>query len=144
MSNTIKLNLPESFDFTLIAIITSEPIYRLSWLINQTLKLELKEDHPLQIYHSKFKIVQEFEHFRQSGQQHPFEVNLIENRGQNGYFTDEQKQVDFWLKVDHKSERTANWVTKIKTIQNISLVFEVNPGLLKSKDRFIFSPDENS
>ena len=45
MSNTIKMNLPESFDFTLIAIITSEPIYRLGWLLNQSLKIDLKEVH---------------------------------------------------------------------------------------------------
>ncbi|MCK9209128.1 MAG: IPExxxVDY family protein [Salinivirgaceae bacterium] len=142
MSNTIKMNLPESFDFTLIAIITSEPIYRLCWLLNQSLKIDLKEDRPLQIYHAKRKIVQEFDHFRQLGTHDQPEVNLIQNRSLNGHFTEEQKQVDFWLKFEPRKEGASTLVEKIKSIQNISLAFEANPGSLKSKDRFIFSLGE--
>jgi len=141
MSNTVKLSIAPTFDFSLIALVSSEPIYRLSYLLNHSLKLDLKEFKSLQIYHPKKQEIQEFLIFRHQVEEPFMEVNLIQNKSKNGLLVEEQKQVDYWLKFDSNIVMTKK-LEKIKTIKEISLAFRVEPGSLKSKDRFNFSFDE--
>jgi len=144
MSNNLKLTLQPSFDFTLIALVSSEPIYRLGFLLNEALKLELKESRAIQIYHPKKQQVQEFSLFRHEKDDTPVCIDLIQNKGLSGLLIEEQKQVDYWLKSDSPRQDAVRLVEKIKNIKNISLAFEVNPGSLKSKDRFIFSLQDDN
>jgi hypothetical protein len=144
MSNNLKLNLQPSFDFSLIALVSSEPIYRLGYLLNEALKLELKESRAIQIYHPKKQQVQEFSLFRHEKYEPSVCIDLIQNKGLTGLLIEEQKPVDYWLKCELPKQEVTRFLEKIKNIKNISLAFEVNPGSLKSKDRFIFSlQDEN-
>jgi hypothetical protein len=141
MSNTVKLSIAPTFDFSLIALVSSEPIYRLSYLLNHTLKLDLKEFKSVQVYHPKKQEIQEFLIFRHQIEEPFMEVDLIQNKSKNGLLIEEQKQVDYWLKFDSNIVMTKK-LEKIKTIKEISLAFKVEPGSLKSKDRFNFSFDE--
>jgi hypothetical protein len=142
MSNTLKLSLPPTFDFSLVALVSSEPIYRLSYLLNLSLKLDLKEYKSIQIYHPKKQEIEEFLIFRHHKEEPFILVDLIQNRGKNGLLAEEQKKVDYWLKFDANHLIRAKQLEKIKAIKEISLAFSVEPGSLKSKDRFNFSIDE--
>jgi|GEM_PF-1578249 hypothetical protein len=142
MSNVLKITLQPNPDFTLIALITSEPIYRLGYLLNESLHLEFREYKTLQIYHPKKQEVQEFSIFRHLKQEPLVNFELIQNKGKNGLLVEEQKQVDYWLKFDSTVNNASKIFNKIKAIKEISLAFEVKPGSLKSKERFIFTFDE--
>ncbi len=143
MSNALKIPVQPNPDFTLIALISSEPIYRLGYLLNESLHLEFKEYKTLQLYHPKRQEMQEFSTFRHLKQEPLVYLELIQNKGKNGLLVEEQKQVDYWLKFDSASHNVSKILNKIKAIKEISLAFEMKPGSLKSKDRFIFSLDED-
>lgn len=143
MSKAVKLNLKPTFDFTLIGIVTSEPIYRISYLINELLETQLKEHDPIKIYHQKRNIYQAFELFNFLNEETLECYDLIQNKGNQGLLIEEQKQTDFWLKIENSNKTTEEILTKLKSIKNISLAFDIKPDSLKSKNRLIFSLEDN-
>lgn len=142
MSKAIKLKIEPSFNFTLIGLVTSEPIYRTSWLINEALEIQLKETPPHQTYHNKLQVVQEFSIFR-FYTDNECTMHLIQNKSPHGFLIEEHKQVDFWLKIENSSTPSASFLQKLKAVKNISLAFEIKPGSLKSKSRLLFSEENN-
>lgn len=140
MAKAVKLNIKPEFDFLVFGIVTSEPNYRLSWLINQSLNIALKETPPVKLYHQKRQVVQQFGRFSYLTNLDEL-YQLIQNKSEQGFLLEEYKQVDFLLKIEGLSEDGKTILSKIKAIKNISLVFEIKPGQLKSKNRLIFSED---
>lgn len=144
MSKTVKLTLEPDYDFALVAIVSTEPIYRLGYLINEALQYKLKENRPLQVYHAKRQVVQEFPLFSEPLNEEFASVHLIQNKSLQGLFIEEQKQVDYWVKWENVDVDLVKVLPKLKKIQNVSLAYEVKPGSLKSKGRLFFSvEDEN-
>jgi len=143
MSKSIKLkNIQPNYEFILIGLVTSEPLYRLSWLVNDNLNIQLKEAPPAQVYHTKRQIIQEFSIFQFDGIDTSF-FQLIQNKSQQGFLIEEQKQVDYWLKIENSTLITTDLLAKLKVLKNISLVFEIKPGSLKSKSRLLFSSTDD-
>ena len=142
MSKSIKLSIEPYFEFFLIGFVTSEPLYRLSWLINEMLEIQLKETAPIKAYHPKRLIIQEFSLFQFIGEDNT-RFQLFQNKNMHGHLIEEQKQADYWLKIEDSSISIEYFILKLKTIKNINLIFEVKPGSLKSKLRLLFSDDKN-
>ncbi len=141
MGKQIKLNIKPDFNFTLIGLVTSEPLYRASWLINELLNIQLKESQPMQAYHVKRQIVQKFPKFCFCPD-NSSSFYLICNKSPQGFLIEEQKQVDYWIKIEGVFQSN-DLLNKLKTLKNINLAFEVKPSSLKSKLRLLFS-DEDS
>ena len=138
---TLKLNTKPDFDFTLIGIVSSEPIYRISWLINELLNIQLKESQSINIYNSKTQSRQEFLMHSFTTIEDSF-FYLIQNKGQQGVFIEEQKQVDYWIKVTNSAIESSSFVTQLNTLKNINLTFDVKPGSLKSKVKLLLLDEE--
>jgi len=139
MSKSIKLkNIQPNYEFILIGLVTSEPLYRLSWLVNDILSIQLKESSPAQVYHIKRQIVQEFSIFQFYGTDTSV-FQLIQNKSQQGFLIEEQKQFDYWLKIENSILKATDLIVKLKALKNVSLVFDIKPGSLKSKSRLLFS-----
>jgi hypothetical protein len=143
MNKTVKLSIEPDFDFPLVAIISTEPIYRMGFLINEAIACQLKENTPLQVYHVKRQIVQEFPLFSFYTDDSFEAIHLIQNKSLQGLFIEEQKQVDFWMKWENLDVDMKNVLKALKKIPNVSLAFEVKPGELKSKSRLLFSVEES-
>lgn len=141
MAKAIKLNIKNNFDFVLIGLVTSEPIYRLSWLLNQEFGLQLTDYKPIQLLHKQTKVIQSFTRFAYYDEANAF-YELIQNRGGNGLFVEEQKNVDFLLKITDGFVDGAEFASRTKVLENISLVIKLQPGSLKSKDRLISYSEE--
>lgn len=141
MSKSIKLNIEPNFEFILIGIVTTEPIYRVSWLINEILGIQLKEAPPIKSYHAKRQIIQEFLLFQFQADDNTL-FQLFQNKSPHGHLIEEQKQADYWLKIEDSSFSSQDLVFTLKAIKNINLIFDVKPGLLKSKLRLIFSEEK--
>lgn len=142
MSKAVKLEISDDFDFPLLGMVTSEPIYRLGFLINQSLRYNLKENHTLKVYHAKRQVVQEFPLFSEYSDDCCAAIHLIQNKCLQGVLIEEQKQVDFWLKWEHINIESNQVLEALKKIKNINLVFELKPGLLKSKNRLLFTIEQ--
>lgn len=143
MSKAIKLNIKPTFDFLLIGIVSSEPIYKLSFLINDMLQIQLKESDQIKNYHQKRNVYQAFELFTYINSETEERIDLIHNKGAQGFLIEEQKQVDFWLKIENGSLESTKIIAALKTLKNISLVLEIKPDSLKSKNNFLFANAED-
>jgi hypothetical protein len=121
----------------LLAIISSEPIYRLSWLLNQQLGISLSEGKSLNVLHLKRHEIQSFNIFECVVEEEEFHYFLIQNKGQQGPFDEENKQVDYWLRIEGDNPSIPEIFKKVKLIKEINLVFEVKPGSLKPKSRLL-------
>ncbi len=136
MAKIVKLNIKPDFDFVLIALVSSEPLYRIGWLINEHINIQLKEVEPINIIHSKRQINQEFQRFAFINDTETY--YLVNNKSENGVLIEEQKQVDFWLKIESLNQiNSADLVKNIKSIKDINLAFIVDPSSLKSKQKLI-------
>lgn len=142
MAKALKLAIKPNYDFTLVGIVTSEPIYRLAWLINQELQINLSEAPVVKIYNAKKSILQDFPFFSELVDDvNAFE--LVANRGPHGLLVEEQKQVDFFFKIYDDLVDLDAMLVQLKNIKNISLALKIEPGSLKSKDRLVFSIEED-
>lgn len=142
MAKSVKLSLKPEFDFTLLGIVSSEPIYRLAWLLNDTLKTTLSESTMIQMYHSKKCVIQDFAYFSEKVEGDVV-VELVANKGPHGLLIEEHKQIDFFLKIYNLTEDFDKLKGLLKGIKNISLALEIKPGSLKSIDRLTFRVEED-
>ncbi len=143
MAKAIKLNLALDFNFILIGLVTSEPIYRVGWLINEKFGLQLTETKPVCLNHQKTNLKQVFSLFDYANEESGERYELIQNRGENGALIEEQKNIDFLLKVTDSTDDVIHLLSKIKEIKNINLAIEIQPGSLKSKNRLISFEENN-
>jgi len=142
MSKSIKLDFEPNFDFILIGFVSSEPLYKMSWLINEMLEIQLKECSSIKEYNTKRQLVQEYPMF-QFKTENESTFQLFHNKSTQGYLIEEQKQVDYWLKIENSEIIMQELLKKLKGLKNVNLAFEVKPGSLKSKLRLLFTFEEN-
>lgn len=137
MTKAIKLDILNDFNFRLIGIVSSEPIYRLGWLINEAAGIGLTEKEKLNLVHHKSQTEQQFDlwMFNDSNQNALYE--LVQNKSENGILIEEQKQMDYFLKISGTVD-VNELKSKLKSIQGINLAIELSPGSLKSKNRLIW------
>lgn len=141
MAEKIKLDISSKPHFIQYGLVTSEPVYRLCWLLNTAFSISLTESEPLNCLHAKRNMLQSFMLFEAKNTEHQTSFSLIQNKGPQGFFDEDQKQVDFWLRVDGEIENTF-LLSTLKKIKEINLTFELKPGLVKTKSRLNISLDE--
>jgi hypothetical protein len=138
MAKSIKLNISQDIEFLLIGIVTSEPIYRVAWLINNLLNIQLKESpESIQFYNKQKVFTQNFIKFSYLTENEDY-FYLFQNKGEQGILIEEQKQVDYWIIINDMSIFNVDLVKKIKSLDNINLAFQINPNTLKSRTKLIF------
>jgi len=143
MAKAIKLKIEHDFNFLLIGLVTSEPIYRLSWLINESTGIKLAETKSIQHHHKKTKELQSFSVFSYEDLENGGIYDLIQNKGTNGLLIEEQKNIDYLFKVAFADINNEEFLNQIKVISNINLAHSIEPGSLKSKSRLISSVSES-
>jgi hypothetical protein len=133
------LDFVTEYDFLLLGIYCAYRDYKLCFELNKVLELsfEKKEDFEMQL-----------EKKGSSGQFPVFfaenideeEYFVIGNKGNNGLFIPELKQVDYFLLVRNYSRYTTtdSLIENIKPIKIISSVLKYNPVDLKSGDLFLY------
>lgn len=155
-----KLQLEDfdQIDYDLIAIHTTLEDYRLAFKINQqlTILLSKNEDEiPIEINKKKAS----FSRFTFEDENAMMTWDLIQNKQEielpvqtktSSLFEDnlvitqvslinELKKVDYFLKIEHDEQiDTKEIITKIKKIDFISTVYEVDVHEIKSKNNLIF------
>ncbi len=137
MPKSIKINLTLNFDFLFIGLVSSEPIYRVGWLLNEKINLQLTEAKPLRLLHPKTKLEQEFSLFNYIDESSAT-YELVQNKGINGVLIEEQKNIDYFLKITDFNANSGELLSKIKELKNINLAIKIQPGSLKSKNRLVF------
>ena len=128
-------------EISLFAIVSSEPLYRLSWLINQQLGWNLTEAPQIELLHQERKEIQPFFVFSYVDEAAGLRYSLIQNKGSKGALTATMRQIDFWLRIEGEGETDLQTMfSSIKGIKQIQLIQQFGLGDLK-KEKSIFAPN---
>ncbi len=137
MAKAFKLDVEPDLSFKLVALVTAEPIFRIAWHLNEIAGFKFSETEPMMLYHPKRLIMQEFQCYTSMSETHE-DAELIQNKGESGLLMEDQKQVDYFIKINVEDYDVKDLITQLKPIKNISLAFEIIPGSLKSPQRLIY------
>jgi len=139
MKTRFTLECADELDFAVLAINSHIKAYKLCWNINKSLQLnfEKKKDHNIKeaLWFVRYTYVCD----------DYVEYTLLANRSKNGYLIPNQKSVNFFLliKNDYWQQEKTEFISKLREIKDILLVFELDTKLIKHIDRFIFNDKKN-
>jgi hypothetical protein len=133
------LDCAHDYDFVVLAINSHSKAYKLCWTLNQALGLnfEITENH----------IVNEdliFSRFKSENSEGGI-LNLLSNRSKKGYMIPSQKSVNYFLIInqEHWIVEKYDFLSKLRAINDILLVFEFELDKEKNSDRFIIHDKKN-
>lgn len=125
------------FDFKLLGIISHAQDYRLSWAINQKIKIQLERDKEIELFEKNKPILfSSFSYFPDDSEK---EYRLIANKNKQHHLVPEQKHANFLLHLyDVEEEELQKIINKLKMINVVLMCFEINVSNLKSKENLVF------
>lgn len=135
MKTRFTLECAEELDFAVLAINSHIKAYKLCWNINKSLQLnfEKKKDHAIkeELWFARYTYVCD----------DYVKYTLLANRSKNGYLIPSQKSVNFFLliKNDYWQQEKKEFLSKLRDIKEVLLVFELDTNLIKQIDRFILN-----
>ena len=135
MKTRFTLKCDEGLDFSVLAINSHIKAYKLCWNMNKSLQLdfEKKKDHNIkeELRFARYMYVCDDD----------VEYTLLANHSKKGCLIPSQKSVNFFLliKNDNWQQEKTEFISRLREVKDILLVFEINTNLIKHTDRFIFN-----
>ena len=136
-----KLQIEPTFDFELLGIVSPIREYRMAWLVNQELELNLvkADDLELEFLNSeKLEIAQYF-----LSLPHGF-IQLLKNKALNSsqqlaYLIPELKNLDYFLLVQDETEQLdlSNFMEKLLRNPLVQSIVRIDISKLKSKENLL-------
>ncbi len=134
---THKLSVSIEENFCLLGIVSDEPDYKLVWLINDRLGKAFGRRDDLVLFHKKMNQEQEFHLFSYEDDNARLTFRLVMNRGENGFFMDELRNIDFLLHIqgDIITEEMEKIVSELSGVKGIRMCLPVDLRKIKEKER---------
>lgn len=136
-----KLLVESSYDFDLLGLVAPLKDYKLAWLINSSLGLELKKgvDFRMEFTNQSALIISQYILEKEYGF-----IQLLRNRsypvaGQAGYLIPELKIMDYFLLFqDYTIETNINtYIENLSNLKGIQNVVKLDINKLKSRDNLL-------
>jgi hypothetical protein len=133
----VRLQVSETYNFSLIGISSHENDYRLVWAINNTFAFQFNRIENLVIYNQKLKTDLEFSRFIFTDEDKYITYYLYSNRCPDGFLFPEIKNLDFLLQItgESDSKHLDKILKDLKQISIVSATFMIDPKQLKDADR---------
>ena len=113
--------------FTIIGISSHENDYRLTWSINEQLKLSFVQKSNITVNNKEFSCFHHEDHQRR--------LQLISNRCDDGFLLEKHNNIDFIMKIDAAllETETTEWLSNLRKVPFVSTAFPipVNKQILK-------------
>lgn len=136
-----KLQIEPTFDFELLGIVSPIREYRMAWLVNQELELNLVKADDLELEFlnaEKLEIAQYF-----LSLPHGF-IQLLKNKALNSsqqlaYLIPELKNLDYFLLVQDETEQLdlSNFMEKLSRNPLVQSIVRIDISKLKSKENLL-------
>ena len=136
-----KLQIEPTFDFELLGIVSPIREYRMAWLVNQELELNLVKADDLELEFlnaEKLVIAQYF-----LSLPHGF-IQLLKNKALNSsqqlaYLIPELKNLDYFLLVQDETEQLdlSNFMEKLSRNPLVQSIVRIDISKLKSKENLL-------
>lgn len=139
MKTHYTLDCDQEYDFIVLAINSHSKAYKLCWNLNNKLFLnfEITAEHSVsdELFFTRYK----------SKNENIAQIDLLTNRSKKGYLIPSQKSVNYFLVIKDESwrEKKDTFLSKLRTINDILLVFELDLKKTKNSDRFIIYDKKN-
>ena len=134
-----KLNCEEEYDVVTIAISSHIKAYKLCWKLNKKLGLnfELTNNHTTLEGDSFVRY--------KSEDKEGMEMNLLLNRSKKGYILPTKKTTDYFLIINKNDWKKIKrqFLNRLRAINDILLVFEIDMDKEKNSERLIIYDKEN-
>ncbi len=134
----ITLQFEEDYDFLLLGIFCTYRDYKLCYEINRQLEVSMERQADLELKMEKKGSSSLFSIFscNNADDENYF---IINNKGSNGHFLSEMKQVDYFLMIRNYSRYTniTDITKRISELKNVSVVTEMDVTQLKSAENFL-------
>ena len=125
--NVIKLIDQTPVVFTIIGISSHENDYRLTWSINEQLKLSFVQNSNISVNNREFSCFLHEDHQRR--------LQLISNRCDDGFLLEKHNNIDYIMKIDAalNETETTEWLRDLRKVPLVSAAFSipVNMKILK-------------
>ncbi|HKR03678.1 MAG TPA: IPExxxVDY family protein [Bacteroidia bacterium] len=133
----LRFEVINEYDFLLLAVICSYKDYRLCFELNQQLKLKLKREKDLEVLNRQ-KNKSTFSNFYFSSPDNE-QFRVINNKGGTRAFIPEMKTIDYFIMIKNLTSKKSvdELIARIKKIEIISGVYEMDPNELKSAENFL-------
>ena len=131
----VRLQIDNTNDFIILGLVSSEPDYRLSLILNQTLGLSLKNFEAVNITGEEGYNLQ-FSRFRGTDNLSERSYTLVCNRSGKNFLIRKLKNIDFLLHI-HDPECIDNdirLISDLKAIPEITAVFTIDPLTIKDRN----------
>ncbi len=131
----VKLKISNADEFILLGIVSAEPDYKLSNILNRKFKISLKNITPVIIPDKDGKELL-FSRFSDSDSFPDTVFSLISNRSGNNYLLKKLKNVDYVLQVhDPDNNNNINNLTSgLKEIDSVTAIFSFDLNSIKDKN----------
>ena len=139
MKKNYTLNCKHDYDFTVLALNSHIKAYKLCWFLNQKLDLNLEVVDPHKI--SKELVFTRYRSENNDGET----INLLANRSKKGYLIPSKKSINYFLIINKLTwkKKKLDVLARLRKINDILLVFELQLDKEKNSDRFIIYDKKN-
>ena len=128
------------YDFEMISIISSQRDYRICWLINRALNIDLCRNTDLLISNSRKKTESLHNLYFYEDEINLLRFYLVTNKSSGIYLIPELKQADYFmlLKGDAAATLVDETAHLLENSPGIEKIFKSEPLTLRSKENLIF------
>ena len=139
MKKQYKLECDYDYNIVVLAINSHSKAHKLCWALNKAFELNFEITHPHKINNNL-----DFTRYK-SKNPDGVEFNLLLNRSKKGYIIPSKKSINYFLiiKKDAFSIKKDALLSKLRTIKDILLVFELEVDKEKNGERFIIYDQKN-
>ncbi|MBK0382193.1 IPExxxVDY family protein [Pedobacter sp. SD-b] len=133
------LKLELDFNFILLAITSQLKDYRLCYAINKYTETAFRKDEDLTLAF-KNAPVKYFSKYLYCPEGTECEFYLIANKGNEGYLIPEMKETDYFILIKEfiDEEDLDLLISRLRLVNEIQVVIDIDPSKLKSKENLIF------
>jgi hypothetical protein len=133
----LTLEIEDEYAFMAIGIVSTSRSHRVCWMLNKSLRLELKRDSDIEIF-SKSKTSRHHAFYSFFDENLQIRYRLIENKKGVSLFLPEVKNADFLLVIDLSDEVERNDVIeKLRATGTVLMAFEIDLELLRLKQNIL-------
>ncbi|PKP46373.1 MAG: hypothetical protein CVT95_07100 [Bacteroidetes bacterium HGW-Bacteroidetes-12] len=136
IKHTFKLE--EDYNFEIIGISCHSKNYKLCWVVNNALQINLIRLNDFEILKKKETL--SFSFYKYIDKENNIEYYLIANKSENGFLISEKPSVDYFIIL--KESASPKLTTKITTILNkqdiILMAYKIDVSELKSIKNLLF------
>ncbi|MFT5596455.1 MAG: hypothetical protein ACI8QH_001252 [Flammeovirgaceae bacterium] len=131
------LEIEDEYAFMAIGIVSTSRSHRVCWMLNKSLRLELKRDPDIEIF-SKSKSSRHHAFYSFFDENLQIRYRLIENKKGVSLFLPEVKNADFLVVIDLSDEVERNDVIeKLRATATVLMAFEIDLELLRLKQNIL-------